>query len=92
MGANFVAKELNVFIRSLGPRLGHPYTEYEVHLGKQQRIPSQVQHDQTNDDIPEVICGVWLKYLLPVTLKGGSTEPPRPPLATGMPFVEKSEN
>ena len=65
-----------MFIRSLGHRLGRPYTEYEVHLEKQQRIPSQVQHDGMNDDIPEVICGVWLKYLLPVTLKGGSTEPP----------------
>ncbi len=37
-----------------------------------------------DDDIPEVICGVSLKYLLPVTLKGGSTEPLEPPLATGM--------
>ncbi len=51
-----------MLIRSLGLRLGHPYTEYEVYLGKQQRIPSQVQHDRTEDDIPEVICGVWLKY------------------------------
>ncbi len=65
-----------MFIGSLGLRLGCPYTEYEVHLGKQQRIPSQVQHDRTDDNIPEVICGVCLKHLLPVTLKGGSTEPP----------------
>ncbi len=28
---------------------------------------------------------MWLKYLLPVTLKGGSTEPLEPPLATDMP-------
>ncbi len=27
---------------------------------------------------------MWLKYLLPVTLKGSSTEPLEPPLATGM--------
>ncbi len=27
---------------------------------------------------------MWLKYLLPVTLKGGSTEPLELPLATGM--------
>ncbi len=37
--------------------LGRPYTEYEVHQGKQ-RIPSQVLHDGTNDDIPEVVWGV----------------------------------
>ncbi len=67
-----------MFIRSLGLRRGRPYTEYEVHLGKQQRIPSQVQHDQTDYDIPEVICGVWLKYLLPHSLKGGSSEPLEP--------------
>ncbi len=36
-----------MFIRSLGLRLGRPYTEYEVYLGKQQRIQSQVQHDRT---------------------------------------------
>ncbi len=47
-----------MFIKSLGHKQGRPYTEYEVHLEKQQRIPS------------------WLKYLLPVTLKGGSTKPP----------------
>ncbi len=35
-----------MFIESLGLRLGHPYTEFEVYLGKQQRIPSQVQHDR----------------------------------------------
>ena len=33
-----------MFIRSLGHRLGRPYTEYEVHLEKQQKIPLQVQH------------------------------------------------
>ncbi len=56
-----------MFIGSLGHRPGLPYTEYEIHLGKQQRIPSQVQDHQTDDDISEVICGVWLKYLLLVT-------------------------
>ncbi len=70
--------------RSLGLRLGCPYTEYEIHLGEQQRIPSQVQHNRTDDDIPEVTCRVWLKYLLPVTLKWGSVEPLKPHLATGM--------
>ncbi len=73
-----------MFIRSLGLRLDRPYTEHEVHLGKQQRISSQVQHDRTDDDIPEVICGVWLKYLLLVTIKGSSTKPLEPPMATGM--------
>ena len=63
-----------MFIRSLGLRLGQ----------KQQIIQAQVQHDWTDDYIPEDICGVWLKYLLPVILKGGSTEPLEPPLATGM--------
>ncbi len=58
-----------MFIRSLGLRLGHPYTGYEIHLRKQQRFKSQVQHDQTDDDIPEIICGVWLKYLLRVWLR-----------------------
>ncbi len=67
-----------MFIRSLGLRLGQ----------KQQRIQAQVQHDWTDDDIPEVICGVWLKYLLPVTLKGGSTEPLEPPLATGVTYIQ----
>ncbi len=78
-----------MFIGSLGLRLDRPYTEYEIHIGKQQKIPSQVQHDRTDDDIPEVICGVWPKYLLPVTLEGGSTEPPKPPLATGMHNFER---
>ncbi len=32
-----------MFVRSLGHRLGRPYTEYEVYLEKQQRIPLQVQ-------------------------------------------------
>ncbi len=44
-----------MFIRSLRLRLGRPYTKYEVHLGKQQRIQSQVQHNRTDDNIPEVI-------------------------------------
>ncbi len=57
-----------MLIRSLGLRLGRHIQSTKVHLGKRQRIQSQVQHDQTDDDIPEVICGVWLKYLLPVTL------------------------
>ncbi len=43
-----------------------------------------VQHGRTEEDIPEVICVVWLKYLVPVTLKGDSTKPLEPPLATGM--------
>ncbi len=30
-----------MFIKSLGHRLGCPYTEYEVYLEKQQRIPSR---------------------------------------------------
>ncbi len=33
---------------------------------------------------PEVICRVWLKYLLVVILKGGSTKPFEPSLAMGM--------
>ncbi len=57
-----------MLIRALGLRLGRHIQSAKVHLGKRQRIQSQVQHDQTDDDIPEVICGVWLKYLLPVTL------------------------
>ncbi len=61
-----------MFIRSLGLRLG------------QKQLIIQVQHNCTDDYIPEVICGAWLKCLLPVTLKGGSTEPLEPPLATGM--------
>ncbi len=65
--------------RSLGLRLDHPYTECEVHLGKQQRIPSQVQHDRTDNDIPEVICWVWLKYLLPVTIWGVRPKSPNNP-------------
>ncbi len=71
---NFVSKELNVYY----------VTWTQTRPEKQQIIQAQVQHDWTDDYIPEVICGVWLKYLLPVTLKGGSTEPLEPPLATGM--------
>ncbi len=72
-----------MYIRSLRLRLGRPYTEYEVH----QIIQSQVQHDLTDDDIPEVKCGVWLKYLPPVTQKGGFHLTPRtPPGYGGMPM------
>ncbi len=71
-----------MFIRSLGLRLGRPYTKYEVHLGKQQRIQSQVQHDLTDDDIPEVICGAWLKLFTSGHSKG--VRSPKSPLATGM--------
>ncbi len=59
-----------MFIRSLGLRLGGPCTDYEVHLRKQQLMIAQVII------FPQVICGVWLKYLRPVTQKGVQPNPP----------------